>query len=169
MASPRPFRHMPHTGRAPEGAPPAASVGVFPRVDPDYWAPSSRGPCSTRTSASPCTLAPQQPPVAHTATVPVLWVRGFLDTYVSWHASRAPRGASFEASWGLWGLFGGLLGPLLGLLGVSWGPLGLSWDPLGSLLCRLGAILGGLWGRRGASESRKGGNAKIIEKRKENE
>eukprot|EP00959_Pyramimonas_sp_CCMP1952_P424748 8896620-Pyramimonas_sp.AAC.1 len=52
---------MHHTGRAPQGAPPAASVDGFARGHPDYSAPPPRGSCPTRSSARLCTLTPQQP------------------------------------------------------------------------------------------------------------
>ena len=130
-AFPRPFRHMPHTGRAQQGAPPTASMGVFQRVHPEYSATPSCGPCSTRSSARLRTLA-QQPqaglprvaqcmkrgprpalhvaadgcalrqanclliywPSAHTATVPGLWDRGFLDT--CWGLLACFSGASWS-------------------------------------------------------------------------
>ena len=51
--------------------------------------------------------------------IPV-WVLLACFSGASWSHFVKPLGAS-------WGLFGGLLGPLLGLLGTSWGLLGPSW------------------------------------------
>ena len=53
---------------------------------------------------------------------------------VSWHASRVPLGANFEAAWGL--------------LGAAWGPLGASFGPLGGLLGACWWSGGSTWGRR---------------------
>ena len=57
------------------------------------------------------------------------------------------------------------------VLGPSWGPLGLSLGHLGGLLGRHRSWgdLGGLLGRLEPSESRKEGNANILQKPKENQ
>ena len=66
----------------------------------------------------------------------------------------------FEASWGVLGAFGGVLGAswaLLGrlgdVLGASWERLGRSWGRLGGVLGRLGAS----WGRLGGVLGHLGG------------
>ena len=65
--------------------------------------------------------------------------------------------AVLGASWAVLGASGAVLKPSWAVLGPSWGPL---MPPRGDL--------GGLLGRRGASGSRNGGNARILQKPKEN-
>eukprot|EP00959_Pyramimonas_sp_CCMP1952_P369905 7747252-Pyramimonas_sp.AAC.1 len=54
---------MPHSGRAPQGAPPAASVGGLARGHLDVSGFLSRRLCPTRSSARLCTLAAQWPAI----------------------------------------------------------------------------------------------------------
>lgn len=96
MAPPCPFRHMPHTGRAPQGAPPAASA-----------------PCARLIVCLSTGLGLIPPPCLGCGSE----ASGCVPVGVSWHASRAPLRASSEASGGLWGA-------VWEPLGVSFGPLG---------------------------------------------
>ena len=72
--------------------------------------------------------------------------------------SGHPLGAVLGASWAVLEASWAVLGPSWAVRGPSWGPLGPSRGDLGGLL-----------GRLGASGSVRGKNAKILQKRMENQ
>eukprot|EP00959_Pyramimonas_sp_CCMP1952_P066699 1392514-Pyramimonas_sp.AAC.1 len=93
MASPRPFRNMPGTGRAQ-------------RRSTSRWACSrgpSRGSCPTKSFAHPCTRAPRQPSfriaLASLAVLERSWPVGRC-----WKSSLRLVVAVFEPAWSASGL-----------------------------------------------------------------
>ena len=116
--------------------------------------------------------------MAHSATVPGLWVRGLLDACGG--SLGKPLGSLLEAVLrplgASWGPFGGLLGLLLSLLGASWGVLWASWGYVGRLGCHLGGkgskcrfvfpLWGPSWRRLGALLGRLGGLLGRLEPKK---